>query len=189
MDRIWLTGFRSYELGVFGTKDPKLTIIKFAIEKILRQSIANGTEWLITGGQLGVEQWAIEVAVDLKVEFPGFKIALMTPFKNFGAQWNETNKEKLQQLKQQVDFSTSVYQGDYNNRTQLISYQQFMLAHTDGGIIFYDDEATESKARFDADIMQQFSKQHDYPIMKIDLDRLQEFANDYQETQQLDDFY
>lgn len=189
MDRIWLTGFRSYELGVFGAKDPKLIIIKFAIEKLLRQAIANDAEWLITGGQLGIEQWAIEVALDLKSEFPDFKIALMTPFQNFGAQWQSANKERLQQLKQQVDFTNSVYQGDYHNRAQLVNYQQFMLTHTDSGIIFYDDEATESKAQFDAAAMQQFAEYHDYPITKIDLDRLQEFANNYQETKNSNDFY
>ena len=42
-----------------------------------------GADWLITGGQMGIEQWAIEVALDLQAtDYPEFQIALMTPFAN-----------------------------------------------------------------------------------------------------------
>ena len=66
MDRIWITGFRNYELGIFNNKDPKLTIINFAINKLLTNAIYDDCNWLITGGQLGIEQWAIEEALNLK---------------------------------------------------------------------------------------------------------------------------
>jgi len=44
------------------------------------QFLDEGLEWLITGGQLGVEQWAVEVALGLKPLYPDFKIAMMVPF-------------------------------------------------------------------------------------------------------------
>ena len=28
--RLWVTGYRSYELGTFGDKDPKIKVIKYA---------------------------------------------------------------------------------------------------------------------------------------------------------------
>ena len=43
LHRIWITGFRSYELGVMGTKDPKLMVIKYALRKILENAIQDGT--------------------------------------------------------------------------------------------------------------------------------------------------
>jgi uncharacterized phage-like protein YoqJ len=182
MDRIWLTGFRSYELGVSGAKDPKLTIIKYAIRRLLLSEIADGAEWLITGGQLGIEQWAIETALALEDDGQRLQIALMTPFEKFGAQWNEGNQEKLTQLKTTVDFTAAVSRGDYSGPSQLRSYQQFMLEHTDGAIIFYDDEATESKARYDYEAAKAYSDGHDYPVRLIDFDRLQDFATEYQES-------
>ena len=32
MSRLWLTGYRSYELGVFGNEDPKLKVIQYALK-------------------------------------------------------------------------------------------------------------------------------------------------------------
>ena len=33
MSRLWLTGYRIYELGVFGSQDPKLLVIKDTLKK------------------------------------------------------------------------------------------------------------------------------------------------------------
>ena len=64
MQRIWVTGYRNYELGTFGDKDPKITVIKYAIKNYLRQLLEDGQlDWVITGGQLGVEQWTVETAL------------------------------------------------------------------------------------------------------------------------------
>lgn len=183
LHRIWITGFRSYELGVMGTKDPKLMVIKYALRKILENAIQDGADWLITGGQLGIEQWAIEVALELRDEaYPEFQIALMTPFSKFGSQWNEANAEKLTQLKSSVNFTSAVSQGNFAGRNQMVTYQNFMLTHTDEAVIFFDEEATESKARYDDVAIHDFAENHDYPVRRVDLDRLQDYATEYQET-------
>ncbi len=44
MSRLWLTGYRSYELGIFSDSDPKLKVIKFTlknrlIEKLKRERL------------------------------------------------------------------------------------------------------------------------------------------------------
>lgn len=177
-----MTGFRSYELGVVGTKDPKLAVMKYAIKRLLHAEIVDGAEWLITGGQLGIEQWSIEAAHEMIDDGERIKTALMTPYSGFGSQWNEANQQKLTQLKGVVDFSAPVTQGDYSGPSQLRTYQSFMLAHTDGAIIFFDQDAPESKASYDYEVAQKFAETHDYPIKLIDFDRLQDFANEYQES-------
>lgn len=55
--RLWVTGYRAYELNVFGSNDPKLKVLKTSLKNTLMQFLDEGLEWLITGGQLGVEQW------------------------------------------------------------------------------------------------------------------------------------
>ena len=42
MKRLWVTGYRSYELGVFSDKDPKLTVIKYALSNYLKSLLEEG---------------------------------------------------------------------------------------------------------------------------------------------------
>ena len=63
MKRLWVTGYRSYELGVFSDKDPKLTIIKYALSNYLKSLLEEGKiDWVISGANLGTEQWGLETA-------------------------------------------------------------------------------------------------------------------------------
>ena len=53
MQRIWISGYRGYELGTFGDKDPKITVIKYAIKQCLTNLLGN---W--TGSSLALT-WAL----------------------------------------------------------------------------------------------------------------------------------
>lgn len=181
VSRLWLTGYRSYELGVFGTEDPKLLVIKATLKKLLTEKIENGVDWLITGGQLGVEQWAAEVGLDLKATYPELKIAMMTPFAEFGGQWNETNQATYSQLASRVDFHQAVSSQPYHGPQQLRNYQEFMLTHTDEAVLVYDLEVP-GKPKYDYQAIDRFQEQHPYPVTLIDMDWLQESANEYQEN-------
>ncbi len=55
--RIWLTGYRSYELNIFKDSDPKVEVIKNTLKECLIQQMADGLDWVLAGGQLGIEQW------------------------------------------------------------------------------------------------------------------------------------
>ena len=39
MKRLWTTGYRAYELGVFDEKDPKVAVIKDVLQKQLRYQL------------------------------------------------------------------------------------------------------------------------------------------------------
>ena len=97
MRRLWITGYRSYELNVFKDDDPKVAVIKDVLSRELKARLEESDEefWLITGPQLGTEQWAIEVALKLRDDYPQLKISMMLPFTEFGQQWNENNQAKL----------------------------------------------------------------------------------------------
>ncbi|MYV05072.1 DUF1273 domain-containing protein [Furfurilactobacillus milii] len=181
MSRLWVTGYRSYELGVFGSKDPKLTVLKYALRQTLTNQIENGVDWIITGGQLGVEQWTIEVANDLKADYPQLKVAMMLPFAEFGQNWNENNQAQLATLRERVDFSDSVSKQSYQSPQQLKNYQAFMLSHTDAALLVYDVEH-EGKPTYDYLAIKAFNDQHPYEMTLIDFDWLQESADEYQEN-------
>lgn len=188
MSRLWITGYRSYEMGTFGDKDPKILVMKYAIEQLVRQQLENGSEWVLTGGQLGVEQWTIEVVLALKKDWPMLKVAMMLPFEDFGSQWQPNSQSKLQVLKQGVDFVDSVSHATYQGPGQLQNYQAFMLNHTDAALLFYDPEF-EGKAKYDYKIIQQHQRKTPYPLTLIDMDQLQDYATTYSEQQAENDFF
>lgn len=181
MSRLWVSGYRSYELGVFGNQDPKLTILKYALKEALQNQIENGVDWIITGGQLGVEQWVIDVASDLKKSYPQIQVAMMLPFAEFGGNWNENNQALLTTLKTQVDFSATVSEHAYQSPQQLKNYQAFMLSHTDAALLVYDLEH-EGKPTYDYLAIKAFMDDHPYGLTLMDFDWLQESANEYEEN-------
>ena len=72
--RLWVTGYRSYELGVFQDSDPKVLVIKDLLKRHFEQKFNEGLEWIISSGQLGVEQWALETALEMKKDYPELKV-------------------------------------------------------------------------------------------------------------------
>lgn len=184
MRRMWITGYRSYELNVFKDDDPKVMVIKDALMRELKNRLEESDEefWVITGPQLGTEQWAIEVALDLKKDFPQLKVSMMLPFTEFGQQWNENNQAKLANLATAVDFSASVSDHPYQSPQQLRAFQRFMLTHTDEALMIYDPDH-EGKGKYDYQAIQKFQEENDYSYRLIDFDELQEDAIEWQERQ------
>jgi len=182
MSRIWITGYRNYELEIFKDDDPKLKIITLVLKQLLKNQIESGATWLITGAQLGVEQWAIEAGTQLKPTYPEFKIAVMLPFTEFGNQWNENNQAKLSGILTKADFTDSVSHSPYQSPRQLRTYQHFMLTHTDQAILLYDPEHP-GKSKYDYEVIQKWQENHPYPLELIDFDDLQDAANEYEESQ------
>jgi len=180
MSRLWVTGYRNYEIGTFGDKDPKIEVIKYALNRTLREQIDNGLEWVITGGQMGIEQWTVAVVSDLKQEFPALKVAMMLPFQKFGSQWKPDNQARFQSLISKSDFCESVSQAPYEGPQQLKNYQQFMLTHTDGAILVYDLDF-EGKPVYDYRAIQKQQSIVPYPLTTIDMDQLQDYATEYEE--------
>ncbi|ERL66662.1 UPF0398 protein [Schleiferilactobacillus shenzhenensis LY-73] len=185
LERVWITGYRSYELGVYGTQDPKLQVIQYLLDKTLRRYVDDGLRWVISGGQLGIEQWALSSALAIKADLGVPKTAMMLPFTDFGQKWNEDNQGRLAALKGQVDFSASVSASAYQSWRQLRAYQTFMLTHTDGAILVYDPEQ-EGKPKYDYDIITKYQETTTYPMELIDFYTLQDAANEYEESQRPD---
>ena len=159
-------------------------MIKDVLSRELKSRLEESDDefWLITGPQLGVEQWSAEVALELKETFPQLKVSVMLPFTEFGQQWNENNQTKLQNLQSRVDFSASVSDHPYQSPQQLRAFQRFMLTHTDEALLIYDPDH-EGKEKYDYQAIQRFAESNDYPYRLIDFDELQEAAIEWQERQ------
>ena len=94
MTSLLVTGYKSFELGVFKDNDPKVTIIKKAIKRDFKRFLDEGVDWIIFTGNLGFEFWALEVAKELQEDY-SLKLATLFPFETHGQNWNEANQAKL----------------------------------------------------------------------------------------------
>ena len=181
MQRLWVTGYRNYELNTFGDKDPKIK--KLVLKKHMLNLLENNQlDWVITGANLGVEQWASEVAVSLREKYP-LRTSIIVPYEDFAGRWNESNQEKYLNLKSQVDFFASTSKEPYQNPVQLRNYQNFMLLHTDRALMLYDPE-NPGKPKFDYNLIKKYQETKEYPLELIDFYDLQDEAEEYQENQE-----
>lgn len=184
MRRLWLTGYRSYELNAFGDDDPKITVVKRVLTQRLTGLLEEDDDefWVITGPQLGVEQWGAAVALELKADFRQLKVAMMLPFGDFGQQWNAANRDRLVNLRDRVDFAREVTSKPYESPEQLRLYQRFVLDHTDRLLMVYDPDHP-GKPKYDYELAKKYGDQQDYPVDLVDFDELQEAAVEWGEEQ------
>ncbi|WP_461214274.1 SLOG family protein [Lacticaseibacillus sp. GG6-2] len=181
LSRLWLSGYRAWELGVHGDEDPKLKVIKYLLKDRLTAYLEDGLDWLITGGELGVEQWGAEVALDLQPTYPNLQIAVMLPFTDFGHQWNDDNQAKLHSLQKRVTFTSATSQAPYSRPAQLSGYNRFMAKHTDGALFLYDtDYPGKTQYGYQAALAE--GGRRDYPVTTITVDDLDDAARDLAEN-------
>ncbi|MBD5429639.1 DUF1273 domain-containing protein [Lactobacillus sp.] len=181
MQRLWVSGYRSYELNIFNDNDKRIEVIKYALKKQLKTLLDNNQlDWIITGANLGVEQWAIEAGAELAADYD-LRIAMITPYTNFSQRWNEKNQLHYQELKEEVDFYAAVSNQPYQNPQQLKNYQQFMFNHTDQALFVYDTEHP-GKPHYDYDFIKNSQKDKSFELQLIDFYDLQDSAQEYLEA-------
>jgi uncharacterized phage-like protein YoqJ len=161
-----ISGYKPFELGIFKKDDPSLLFIKAAIRKELILKIEDGLEWVLISGQLGVELWSAEVVFDLQKDYPDLKLAVITPFLNQEATWNETNKEWYKLILAQADFVGSVTKKEYENPWQFRLKNQFFIEKSNGLLLLYDQE-TDGSPKYLYKMALQYQSKQTYPIQLI----------------------
>ncbi len=172
-----ITGYRSFELGVFQDKDPKIKVIKKVIKNSLQQYVEEGVEWVLISGNLGVEIWAGEIVLELQKEYPELKLGIIFPFGKFGEQWNEKNQQVLNELKTQANYVNATSHSIYNNPGQLKIHSKFLLEHSGGALVIYDEEYP-GKTQFFFRDAQVYAEENAYLIDQISMDDLQNTSFD-----------
>lgn len=179
LKRLVITGYKAHELGIFNDKHPGITIIKQALQARLVSFIEDGLEWVILSGQLGVETWAAEVVIDLQMEYPELKYAVITPFLDQEKNWNEAKQEKYEMILAQADFVTSLTKRPYEAPWQFIEKNKFFLKNSDGILIVYDEE-NEGSPKYIKKLAKQYADKYEYEISLIDAYDLQVVAEEEQ---------
>lgn len=161
-----ISGYKPFELGIFKKDHPSVIFIKAAIRKALLPMVEEGLEWILISGQLGVELWAAEVVFDLQQDYPGLKLAVITPFLEQEANWNDNNKEWYATILMQADFVDSITKKGYEKPWQFRLKNQFFLEKSDGLLLLYDQEK-EGSPKFFYEYALQYKNEHDYQLQVI----------------------
>nr|WP_038535791.1 DUF1273 domain-containing protein [Neobacillus sedimentimangrovi] len=177
-----ISGYKPYELGIFKNNDPSVYYIKAAFKKALLSKLDEGLEWILISGQLGAELWAAEVVLDLKVQYPDLKLAVITPFLEQEASWNENNREWYHTVLAQADFVNSVTKKKYENPWQFHLKNQFMIEKSDGLLLLYDQDK-EGTPKYIFEFGLKYQEKNEYPIDLITFYDLQMIVEEGQMKQ------
>jgi uncharacterized phage-like protein YoqJ len=169
---LYVTGYKSFEIGVFQDNDPKIAVIKNVLKREIIGFLEAGLEWVLVAGNLGTEIWAAEVVAELKNDYPELKLGIIYPFKEFGSNWNEKNQGNLEKIERLADFVDSVSHQTYQSPAQLKMHTRFLLEHTGASLLIYDREYPGKTEYFLKDATL-FSEQYPYEIRLITMDDLQ----------------
>jgi uncharacterized phage-like protein YoqJ len=167
MKRIIITGYKQHELGVFDQKHPGVSVIKKAIQRKLITLLEDGLEWVILSGQLGVETWAAEVIMDLQMDYPQLRYAVITPFLDQEKNWNEMKKEKYEEILMNADYTATVTKKPYEGPWQFVAKNKFFIQNSDGLLIVFDEEKGGSP-KYLKELADQYAENHHYEIITID---------------------
>ncbi|OLS40307.1 DUF1273 domain-containing protein [Bacillus sp. MRMR6] len=174
-----ISGYKPFELGVFKNAHPSVFIIKAAMKKSLIPMIEDGLEWVLISGQIGVELWAAEVVFELKSEFPNIKLAVITPFLEQEARWNDHNKDYYQSILTQADFIDAVTKKPYEKPWQFRLKNQFFIEKSDALLLLYDNEK-EGSPKYLYELAKQYQNKQSYTIELITFDDLQTIVEEEQ---------
>ncbi|WP_071435488.1 SLOG family protein [Bacillus kwashiorkori] len=179
--RIVITGYKAYELGIFNENHPGIHYIKKALAKELVTLLDDGLEWVLLSGQLGVETWAAQVIMDLKDMYPQLKYAVIPPFLDQEATWNENNQHIYQEIIEFADYYRALTEKPYEGPWQFMEKNKFFIRNSDGLLIIYDEEM-EGSPKYIKKLAEQYAKNNDYRIISITQYDLQAIV----ETEQMD---
>ncbi|WP_082295161.1 SLOG family protein [Sporosarcina ureilytica] len=182
--RVFVTGYKQHELGIFDDKHPGISIIKKALKSQFISLIPDGLEWIIVSGQLGVELWATEVILELQEEYPQLKYAVITPFIDQEQNWNDANKEKYQSMLVHADYQVSLTSTPYEAPWQFTEKDKFLIRNSDGMVLVYDAE-NEGSPKFVKRLVERYMETADYQLITITADDLNFIA----EEEQLKEWY
>ncbi|TDQ41477.1 SLOG family protein [Aureibacillus halotolerans] len=157
-------GYKPFELGIFQPSHQGIPVIKETLRQKMIGMIEQGTEWFVSSGQSGVELWGLEVAEDLKkTAYPSLQTALLPPFIGWEEKWNEVEQEAFRKLFHEVDFCRYITDRPYESPAQLRVKNQFIVQHTSGMLLLYDEDH-EGTPKY---MLHAAKQQEQYPVVWV----------------------
>ncbi|MGN1402478.1 MAG: DUF1273 domain-containing protein [Bacillus sp. (in: firmicutes)] len=177
MKVLYVTGYKSFEMGIFKNDAPEVTIIKLAIERTIRQLLDEGLEWVLISGQLGVELWAGEVVLALQEEYQELKLGVLTAFLDQESGWSEMNQEYYHSIIGCADLVETISKQPYVSPAQFRNRDQFILHKSDAALVIYDEQQ-EGSVKYFYQEAKKYEEKNPFRIIQVDFYDLQAIMED-----------
>lgn len=172
------------ELNIKNEKDTRIEFIKTAFKQRLLSLIDEGLEWVILSGQMGVELWAAQVILDLKLMYP-IKLGIFPPFLEYESRWPEVYQEAFLQVTEQADFYQPLYNENYKAPFQFINKDYWLLEKSEGCLMLVDEDYPGS-VKFFLDKAKKEQESNNYVILFITPNDLEDIVRDQQENNDIE---
>lgn len=134
------TGHRPPKLGGYNTPNPTYEFITNELRRVLKEL---SPKQAITGMALGVDQWAAEICIDLKIPF-----VAAVPFRGQELYWPEDSRKKYLDLLAHAERVECINQGGYAS-WKMQTRNQWMVNNSDLLIAVFDGTPGGTKNCFD----------------------------------------
>ncbi|MFT8391091.1 MAG: SLOG family protein [Sporolactobacillus sp.] len=175
---ILISGYTARELGVYAANHPGIPTIRYCLRKRILDSFESGTEWFVISGQAGVELWAGQCVLALQQEqnLP-VKLAVLPPFRDQENRYTDWMNKVDMSILGAADFLSPISTRPYERPLQLIQKNAFLVAHTEGMLLLYDEDMPGSPKYYLSEARKRAARDN-YPISLIDRYDLEEAAED-----------
>lgn len=132
---ICFTGHRPASLGGYDANNPTKLWVEEQLEIAIKRAVDKGTTWFISGGALGVDQWAANIVLKL-----GLKLIMARPFPSQASRWMEYNQLEFAEMCEKADLVVDVSDDPYSPAKMMIR-NSFMVDHSFAIIAVWDGSA------------------------------------------------
>ena len=147
--RLAFTGYRPQKMP-FGFDEGDARCIDF--KKRLRNTIENfiwqGYRHFISGGAMGMDMYAAEIVQELKTQYPGIILEMVSPFDEQAAKWLPQYQRRHDTLFDQADIVTAI--GHEYTKSCMFNRNRYLVNNADMLLAAYDGQpgGTEMTIRY-----------------------------------------
>jgi len=109
---ICFTGHRPDRLGGYAS-NPVQTWAKKELRSIIEKAINKDMKWFVSGGALGVDQWAAEIVIEIKKQGKPANLCIAKPFPAQASRWKEEAKAAYNNIVRKSDKIIEVSEGGF----------------------------------------------------------------------------
>ena len=137
---VCFTGHRPDKLGGYDENKPIIKWVKKELEEAIDKAIEAGFTTFISGGALGVDQWAAEIIIEKKEKYPNIKLVIAKPFPSQGRKWPASSRKRFHKICESADVVVDVSPDPYT-REKMMRRNQWMVNKSDMVIAVWDGSA------------------------------------------------
>lgn len=132
---VCFTGHRPNKLGGYNENNPIAKRVKDTLRTVIQNAIDKGYTHFISGGALGVDQWAAEIVLDLKSR--GATLTIAVPHRGYGSNWTPQSKRRYEDIISRADEVIYLSQEEYSP-VLMQKRNEWMVDHSDVVIAVWD---------------------------------------------------